>query len=111
MKRDMITPFRFTCMVLMCFFTSPFLLAQKTWTLEECIQFANEHNLQIQQVEYGSKVNEAYLKQSKAQRLPSLNAGANSNFVRGRTFDLFTLQQLNGGYYSSNFSSSLSMPL
>ena len=48
--------------------------AQKTWTLEACIQYANQHNLVIQQVAQANRLDDINLEQSKAERLPSLNA-------------------------------------
>ena len=56
--------------------------AQKTWTLEECIQYANEHNLVIQQVAQANRIDDINLEQSKAERLPSLSASASAGRLR-----------------------------
>ena len=94
---------------LLIFFSQ--LESQKSWSLDDCIIYADQNNLQVQQVQFGSRIYKAYLKQAKAQRLPSLNANVGAGYAWGLTFDQATLQQINGGYYTGNFSSNLNMPL
>ena len=68
-------------------FFSVALFAQKQWTLEECITYAYENNLNIQQSMLNVESSDLDLKQSKINLAPSLNAGARQNFGWGRTLD------------------------
>ena len=61
--------------------------AQKVWTLEECIQYANQHNLVIQQVSQANRIDDINLEQSRAERLPSLSASASAGRSWGRGFN------------------------
>jgi outer membrane protein len=67
------------------FFTS--LNAQRVWSLEDCILYAYENNITIQQQVLNTQYNENLLKQSKINQLPNLNAGVNQNFLYGRSLD------------------------
>ena len=53
--------------------------AQKQWTLEECIQYALEHNIQIKQNILSSASSQEDVRQSKAALFPSLSASTNQN--------------------------------
>ncbi len=73
------------------------LTAQKLWTLEECIQYAFENNLNIKQSTLNIEASNHDLLQSKLNIVPSLNASANQNFGWGRAPDpqtnLYATQQ------------------
>ena len=58
------------------------LMAQqdKTWTLEECINYALEKNIQVRKSELANTRSLTYAGQAKAQRFPSVNASVNHNF-------------------------------
>jgi outer membrane protein len=66
------------------------LFSQEKWTLEKCIEYALENNLQIKLQELNTRINKNYLLQSKANILPSLNAGSSQSFTYGRSIDFFT---------------------
>ncbi len=55
--------------------------AQKTWTLEECIKYALDNNLQIKRQKLSAEIADATYSQSKFEFAPSVNAGA--SFSRG----------------------------
>jgi outer membrane protein len=63
------------------------LKAQKIWSLEDCIVYAYENNISIQQQALNTQYNDNLLKQSKINQLPNLNAGVNQNFLFGRSLD------------------------
>lgn len=67
------------------FFTSG--KAQIIWTLEDCILYAYENNINIQQQVLNTQYNDNLLKQSKINQLPNLNAGVNQSFLFGRSLD------------------------
>ncbi|MDR2057414.1 MAG: TolC family protein [Dysgonamonadaceae bacterium] len=84
--------------------------AQNQWSLEECIHYAVEHNISIQQLKIQKESAEVDLNTSKMSRLPDLNAGLGQNWNFGRT-------QIQSGLYenrsqsNTNFSISSSIPL
>ena len=63
------------------------IVAQELWSLEKCIYYAFENNLQIQQSQLDVLSADQDLKQSKLNMVPSFNAGFNHNFGWGRSYD------------------------
>lgn len=53
---------------------------QKTWTLDDCINFALSKNIQVQQAGLSGDRDQLYIEQARASRLPSLNAAVRQNF-------------------------------
>jgi len=72
-----------------------FLAAQRPWTLEDCIQYAMENNIQIKQSVLTTEYNENLLKQSKLGQIPSLNADGRYSYSWGRALDQTTYQFTN----------------
>ncbi|MBN2682550.1 MAG: TolC family protein [Bacteroidales bacterium] len=64
--------------------------AQKTWSLEDCISYAMENNIQVKQQELTGLINQNNLIQSKWNLLPNLNASAAQNYSFGRYIDPYT---------------------
>jgi len=89
----------------------------KQWSLEDCIQYAIDHNITIKQLVIQTKVAEVNLNTSKMSRLPDLNAGG------GETWSFGRVQLQNGTYQdktqsmktlsqsTTNLSVSSSIPL
>ncbi|MBN1767115.1 MAG: TolC family protein [Prolixibacteraceae bacterium] len=65
------------------------VFAQEQWTLLQCIDYAHEHNIMIQQYELSTHYQENQLQQSKYNRLPNLSANVSQgvNFGRSLTID------------------------
>lgn len=57
----------------------------KKWTLEECITYAIEHNIDLKQKEQDQESRKVELSTSKNSWLPSLNASLGQNFDFGRS--------------------------
>ncbi len=55
------------------------------WSLEECISYALEKNIQVRKSELANQRNQYYADQAKAQRFPSLNASLSHNFSWSRS--------------------------
>jgi len=51
-----------------------------TWTLEECINYALEKNIQVRKSELANQRYLTYAGQAKAQRFPAVNASVSHNF-------------------------------
>ena len=59
--------------------------ATKQWSLEECIRYAIENNIDLKQKELERQNQEVTLHTSKYSWLPNLNASINENFGFGRS--------------------------
>lgn len=84
--------------------------AQKVWTLDECVDYAMEHNVQILQTILNQDNAEYQYKKSKNAWLPTVSADASQNFGFGQS------PSSNGVYVSDNsastsFGISVGMPL
>ncbi|MBR3455085.1 MAG: TolC family protein [Bacteroidaceae bacterium] len=75
--------------------------AQKQWTLDECISYALEHNIQIKQNLLSSESLQEDVLQSKASLFPSLSASTNQN-VAYRPNAMSTINLTNGTMTSSS---------
>jgi outer membrane protein len=63
--------------------------AQNIWSLQKCIDYALENNIQIKQQEISTNYYENQVSQAKSNRLPNLNAqiGNDNSFGRSLTYD------------------------
>jgi len=105
-------PKYFFVLVWMVWALPSLLTAQGTWNLQECIQYAFDHNIQIKQQNLNAQVNEKALQQTRLSALPSLNAGASHNFSFGRALDETTYEfTQDQQVQSSNFNLSSSITL
>lgn len=90
-----------------------FCLAQespKQWTLEECIRYAIEHNIDLKQKEQEQESRKVDLNTSKSSWLPSLNGSLGQSFQFGRsTTKTGVIADQNAA--NSSLSVDLSMPL
>jgi outer membrane protein len=71
--------------------------SQKHWSLEQCINYALENNIQLKQQELNVKVNENQLTRAKFSSFPNLNANGEHNysFVRNTNIDRKDIQSTN----------------
>ena len=81
------------------------------WSLEQCITYAVENNLQIRQSLLNSRQSQLNLNRNRAAQLPSLNANASHNYNFGRSVDPFTNQFTTEAIRANNFSVSSSVNL
>ncbi len=63
--------------------------AQNVWSLQKCIDYALENNIQIKQQQLNTDYYETQLSQAKSNRLPNLNAqiGNDNSFGRSLTYE------------------------
>lgn len=78
----------------------------KTWTLQECINYALSKNIQIQKANLSNDRNQLYSNQAEANRLPSVSGSIRENLNWYKGFDSST-----GSYGSSSGSNSTSYSL
>lgn len=81
------------------------------WSLQECIAYAQVHNISVQQQQLNVKMSQADLLASKGNMLPNLNAGASHTYQYGRTVDRYTNTFANSQVLSENFFISSSVTL
>ena len=82
------------------------------WTLQACVEYAMQHNLQLKQSELTTQTNRNNLQQSKANMLPSLNGTASHSYNLGRSIDPFTNSVVqNQTVQSNSFGMGLNMNL
>ncbi|MCA6365101.1 MAG: TolC family protein [Bacteroidetes bacterium] len=85
--------------------------AGQPWNLQQCIEYALSHNIQVQQTRLNADLAQANLQQSKANVLPNLNATAAHSYQFGRTVDRFTNTFADGTVLSQNFFVSSNITL
>ncbi len=74
--------------VFILFLIPCFLVAQdEQWSLQQCIEYAQDNNLAVQQTELNVQNSEITLHQSKMARYPNLNASTSLGLNSGRFFD------------------------
>lgn len=85
---------------------------RQRWTLEECIEYAREHNIQILQQELSLEDAELENLQSKLDYLPSVNASAGTGISFGRVPDETTFEIIeNTSNTNMNLSASAGLDL
>jgi outer membrane protein len=89
----------------------PSLQAQtKQWTLEECIRYAIEHNINLKQQEQQQQLSEIAANTSKNSWLPNFNASVGQNFSFGRIQSADgTISSRNGA--NTSFGAQIQMPV
>ena len=92
------------------FFLS-FVAKSQIWDLQRCIDHALINNLDIQIGELQLHIANNNQKQSKLDRLPTLNLDANHNYNLGRAIDPFTNTFSNQSIQSNRFGMSSGMTL
>lgn len=85
--------------------------SQETWTLRDCIDFAIDHNIQVEQQNIQVKQAETNLSTSKNSRLPDLNANIGSGFNFGRSTSIASNEYKSVNSANSRLEVSTSMPL
>jgi len=107
-RKNLLLIFIFNICFALCFLKS---VAQKQWTIDECIQYALQHNLSIKQQQFQMDIAGINLTQSKAMLFPSVNANASNVYNYGRTIDRFTNQFALDMVRSNNFYISANLTL
>ncbi|MCD7970314.1 MAG: TolC family protein [Alistipes sp.] len=85
--------------------------AQQKWTLQECIDYAIENNLEIRQYELTLEESEIDYRDYRNARLPNLSANINQNFSFGRAPSAETNVYEDSQTSSTGVSASSSIPI
>jgi outer membrane protein len=81
------------------------------WSMEQCINYAWDHNIQIKQAEISQKIAKNNVTESKANLLPSVNGFASHTYNYGLTINPFTNTFANSEVTADNFALSGSLTL
>lgn len=73
--------------LMLALLTVSVLQSQEIWSLEKCIQYAQENSLSIKQAKYGVESALITERQSKHARYPNISASTGVNLQFGRTID------------------------
>ena len=84
--------------------------AQKVWTLDECINYALEHNLDLQKTQLARQQAEYQWKASKNAWLPTLSASAGEYLGFGQS-PSYTGVYVSDNSSSASFGANVSLPL
>ncbi len=87
------------------------LSAQETWTLDECVSFALENNLQLNDFKYNNLSNQETYRQSIRNLLPSINASSSYSINFGRSTDPFTNDIVTTDFFTNSYSLESSIDL
>lgn len=87
------------------------LIAQESWSLDDCVTYALEHNLSLKDFEYNEASNKESYRQSIRNLLPSISGFADYNKSFGRSEDPNTGGYVNTDFFSNNYSLNSSIDL
>ena len=79
------------------------LLAQQKWTLQQCLQRAEEKNLTVRGAQLNVELADRVHDQAFWSFLPSLNAGGTHGYNWGKTIDRYTNSFANDRVRTNNF--------
>ncbi|HHC79915.1 MAG TPA: TolC family protein [Flavobacteriia bacterium] len=85
--------------------------SQNDWTLEACINYAVQHNLKINDLQYNTHSTKESHRQSYRSLLPSVSANASYFIQYGRSTDPNSNQITNTDFFSNNYSINASIDL
>lgn len=87
------------------------VFGQQVWSLEKCIKYAKDNNIQIKQSELQVEMAKRLKLQSMARFLPTVNVQGNYNANYGRNIDPFTNEPVTTGIRTTQAFLSGSMNL
>ncbi|MEC7263621.1 MAG: TolC family protein, partial [Bacteroidota bacterium] len=85
------------------FLTAVLGFSQESWTLDECVAYAIEHNLQVKNTNYNNDSSKETYRQSIRNLLPTVNGSTGYTINIGRTADPNTNDYVNTEFFSNNY--------
>ncbi|MBK8146334.1 MAG: TolC family protein [Bacteroidetes bacterium] len=83
----------------------------KSWTLEQCIQYAIDNNLDVKLSQLTAEQSKITHDQSKLYMVPDLNSNLGQYYQSGRSIDRYTNTFVKKGIYSGNYGLSSGLTL
>ena len=81
------------------------------WTFQQCLDTALQRNISVNQSRLSNELNKISLEQSRANRIPSVNASVGESFNFGKNVDATTNSFVIGSFHSGNYGVSASYNL
>lgn len=78
--------------------------SQENWTLDDCVAYALEHNLQLNDFKYTEQAGRETYRQSIRDLLPSVDASSNYTINFGRSTDPFTNDVVTSDFFSNSYN-------
>lgn len=94
----------FKIVAILIFLSQTEVRAQEKWTLDDCVAYALDHNLLINDFEYTTDTGRENYRQSIRNLLPVVNANSNYNISSGRAEDPTTGTFVVQDFFSNNYS-------
>lgn len=93
------------CLILVCLSAvwEPVKAQEKVWSLEDCIKYSVDHNIQIKQQTLQTRMQKNALDQSKLNLLPTISGQASHDYSFGRALDQNTYTFYNQTVQSDYF--------
>jgi outer membrane protein len=85
--------------------------AQEPWSLEQCVNYSIEHNIQIKQKQVQAEISKSNLTQSKAGLLPSVTANGQDAWQFGRSIDPYTNEFTDNNFQTVSMSINANLTL
>lgn len=89
--------------ILILVFFMPFLLGAQDMSLEDCIQYAFEHNIALANQKIQSKIAKENYLQARRDLLPAFGAGSGADMFFGKSIDPTTNDFVNERLFSTSF--------
>lgn len=83
----------------------------KTWSLEDCINYAIENNITVEEAALNTDIAEVSYDRAKSSRLPNLFGSVSQNFSNGNSIDPITSDYVTNQIHSTNVGINSSMTL
>jgi outer membrane protein len=94
-------------LVLFMFANAVPAVAQDTWSLQRCVDYALANNISVKQQDVQKRLADLTLKQSQLSQLPNLNGGVGGGLNFGRTADQVTYAFVTKSYFGSDLALNL----
>lgn len=98
-------------LIILLFFFSKLVFSQDSWTLDDCVRYALEHNLQLNNSKYEIDSNRETYRQSFRELLPSVRANSEYNIRYGRSVNPNDNSFVNTEFFSNNYTLEASLNL
>ncbi|MRH98993.1 TolC family protein [Kriegella sp. EG-1] len=95
---------KFSILIVLVFWSRTFISAQEKWTLDECVAYALQHNLQLNDLNFTEQASKDTYRQSVRNLLPNVNASSSYAINYGRSTDPFTNDVVTSKFFSNNYS-------
>lgn len=88
------------------FLLAPMANAQQNWSLNQCISYAIENNINLKEYEILEKLSLEDVKQSKRNMLPGISASTSAGLNYGRSVDPNSNDYVNTEFFNNSYSLS-----